>query len=902
MKKLILIDGTAIIYRSYYAFIKRPLINSKGMNTSAIYGTINTFIKLVSDFSAENVVISFDRKEPTFRHKMFDAYKANRPPMPDDLVSQLKPVTDFFNQINVPELSMPGYEADDVIATLAEKFKKDFEVLMITGDKDYLQLLDDNVSIFDPFKNKIKDLEYLKEKYDLRSEQFIDFLAITGDTADNIPGIKGIGEKGALKLLHEYGSLENIYENIDNISSKSIVKKLNESRENAFLSKELVKIDRNVPVNIVNDKQVEFKKENLLNSLSFLEKYEISSLVKRIRSIVPEESLFEMMGVQASSETGSLKLNYRLIGNNVEFDELVKILKNYDIIAIDTETTSVHPVEAEIVGVSLSTDSCGYYIPLAHQMFINLDTEYIVNTLKDTLKGKMLIGHNIKYDMQIFEKYGWIIENSVFDTMIASYLIDPQMMQHNMDKCAERELNYETIPISNLIGKGKKQITFDLVDVHTAAKYAAEDAFITYKLYEVYSKRLNELDLVSLYDNIEIPLIKVLEKIESTGVYVSEEILGNLAKEAGARLAELTKWIYDKAGYPFNLNSTQQLSKLLFEEMKIPPVKKTKTGFSTDNSVLEALAENHEIAEKIIEYRMLNKLESTYIKALPKLISPKTGRVHSSFNQTVASTGRLSSSNPNLQNIPIRSEFGRRIRNAFTVSDPDYVILAADYSQVELRVMALLSGDENLISAFRNNEDIHTQTASLVFNVAKEEVTSGQRAQAKAVNFGIIYGMGHVRLSKELNISRNDAKDFIDNYFSKFPAIKKYMDRQTEFVKANGYTSTLFGRKLYLPGINSDNSRTAGDAARVAINMPIQGTAADIIKLAMINIHEKTVDDHCIKMILQVHDELVFEVHKEKLEEATELIRTAMENVNIPDSSVPFKVDIGIGKNWFEAH
>ncbi len=902
MNRLILIDGTAIIYRSYYAFIKRPLINSKGMNTSAVYGTINTFIKLVSDFSADNVVISFDRKEPTFRHKMYKEYKANRPPMPDDLVSQLKPVSDFFREIDVLEISIPGFEADDIIASLAEKYKNDFEILMVTGDKDYLQLLDDNVSIFDPFKSNIKDLEYLQEKYEIKSDQFIDFLAITGDTADNVPGIKGIGEKGALKLLHEYGTLENIYENIDNIKSKSIVKKLEESRENAFLSKDLVRIDRHVPLNIKDDKQVEFDRKKLMNAVPFLEEYEISSLVKRIRSVVPEESLFEMMGVQEENGSDTIKLEYELIENNSEFDELVQILRKHDKVAIDTETTSVHPVEAEIVGISVSTDSCGYYIPLSHKMYVNLDKGYVIESLRKNLKGKMLIGHNIKYDMQIFEKYGWVIDNKIFDTMIASYLIDPQLMQHNMDKCAERELNYETVPISNLIGKGKKQITFDLVDVPTAAKYAAEDAFVTYKLYEVYNRRLKELELVELFENIEIPLVEVLKSMENTGVFVSEEILGNLSKEAGARLSELTKWIYDKAGYPFNINSTQQLAKLLFDEMKIPPVKKTKTGYSTDNSVLEKLAENYEIAEKLIEYRMLNKLESTYIKALPKLISGRTGRVHSSFNQTVASTGRLSSSNPNLQNIPIRSEFGRRIRNAFTVSDSDYVILAADYSQVELRVMALLSGDENLISAFRNNEDIHTQTASLVFNVTKEEVTSGQRAQAKAVNFGIIYGMGYVRLSQELGISRNDAKAFIENYFAKFSAIKEYMDRQTEFVKSNGYTSTLFGRKLYLPGINSTDNRTAGDAARVAINMPIQGTAADIIKLAMINIHDQIIDNPCIKMILQVHDELVFEVHKDKLEEAKSLIKTAMENVEIPNSSVPFKVDIGTGVNWFDAH
>ncbi len=902
MSRLILIDGTAIIYRSYYAFIKRPLINSKGMNTSAIYGTINTFMKLVSDFSADNVVISFDQKEPTFRHKMYKEYKANRPPMPDDLIGQLKPVSEFFKEVNVLEISIPGFEADDIIASLAEKYKSEYEVLMVTGDKDYLQLLDDNVAIFDPFKNSIKDQDYLREKYDLRSDQFIDFLAITGDTADNIPGIKGIGEKGALKLLHEYGNLENIYENIGNIKSKSIVKKLEESRENAFLSKDLVQIDRQVPLNIDNDEQIEFHRKDLLNAVSFLEEYEIGSLVKRMKSLIPQESLFEMMGVEEESDSSSLKLKYELVENNSDLEDLLEILKKCDSVAIDTETTSIHPVEAEIVGISISTETCGYYIPLSHQMYVNPDKDHVINSLKHALKDKTLIGHNIKYDMQILEKYGWVINNRIFDTMIASYLIDPQLMQHNMDKCAERELAYETIPISQLIGKGKKQITFDLVDVPTAAKYAAEDAFITYKLYEVYSRRLKELDLVDLFENIEIPLVEVLKSMESTGVYVSENILGNLSREAGARLSELTKWIYDTAGYPFNINSTQQLSKLLFEEMNIPPVKKTKTGYSTDNSVLEKLAENHEIAVKLMEYRMLNKLDSTYIKSLPRLIAANTGRVHSTFNQTVASTGRLSSSNPNLQNIPIRSEFGRRIRKAFTVSNPEYVILAADYSQVELRVMSILSGDENLISAFRNNEDIHTQTASLVFNVPKDKVTSGQRAQAKAVNFGIIYGMGHVRLSQELNISRNDAKAFIENYFAKFPAIKKYMDTQTEFVKSNGYTSTLFGRKLYLPGINSRDNRTAGDAARVAINMPIQGTAADIIKLAMINIHNQIINNSDIKMILQVHDELVFEVHKDKLGEAKSLIKTAMENVEIPNSSVPFKVDIGTGINWFEAH
>ena len=910
-KKLYLIDGTAFIYRAFFAFIRNPLYNSKGQNTSAIFGTINSFIKLVEDFKPEHIAISFDRKEKTFRHKMTDTYKANRPPAPDELHQQVEPIKEFFAAIGLQDISKAGYEADDTLATLAEKYKDKFDIVIVSGDKDFAQLVEDRVTLFDPKKNITMNTEKIIEKYGITPEQFIDYLSICGDSADNIPGVKGIGPKGASKLLNEFETLDGVYENLDKIKANGILEKLTEHKEDAYLSRKLVTIIRDVPIEIEN-KELTFDKDKLKNGLDFLNNFELSSIAKKIEKLLfqpnTEPETKEVLSFTREfdfNENGTeLKYQTILTDTKESFAQLLSSLDTVKIVAIDTETTSKDPHLAELVGISICADiSRSYYIPLQHQMAQNLEVDNVLTQLKKILKGKILVAHNFKYDLIVLENAGWKIEETFFDTMIAHYLINPTS-RHSLANCALEEFGHEMIPISELIGKGKKQITFDLVPTDQAAKYAAEDAYLTFKLYNNYLEELKKNKLYELFQTIELPLIFVLADMEKNGVFIDKKILTEFSKRNQKRLGELTKRIYDLAGSQFNLNSPQQLAKVLFEDLGIKAKKKTKTGFSTNISVLESLAKEHQIARLLIEYRQISKLESTYVSALPELINPKSGRIHSSFNQTVASTGRLSSSNPNMQNIPIRTEMGREIRKAFCASDNDHMILAADYSQIELRILAVLSDDEKMIAAFNNKQDIHRETACIVFNVPKEEVTPDQRRFAKIINFGLMYGMGSFRISQELEISRTEAKEFIENYFNKFPTIKEYLHSGIQQAIIDGFVSTIYGRKLFLPNLYSSNKMLAEGAKRVATNMPIQGSAADIIKVAMISLHEKIKNDEDIKMIIQVHDELVFEIKREKLEEAKKLIIEEMEKA-IPEkyrNIVPLIVDVGIGQNWYEAH
>lgn len=911
-KKLYLIDGTALIYRAYFAFIRNPLFNSKGENTSAIYGTINSFLKLLEDFKPEHIAISFDRKGKTFRNEISQEYKANRPPAPDDLISQVKPIQDFFQQIGLEEISCEGYEADDVLATLAQQNKDNFEqIIIVSGDKDFAQLVDDKIILYDPTKKKHIDRNAVIEKYNITPEQFIDYLAICGDSADNIPGIKGIGPKGAAKLLNEFGTLENIYDNIENITAKSIKTKLLENRDNAFLSQELAKIICDLKLDVHTDFSFEIKQ--LIGGYELMQKYELNSIAKRLKELAKiepklkkqqENLVFSDEFDFSDAEDTNKFFQAELIDSEIDFDKLLIELKKADKIAIDTETTGLDPIRAELVGISLCYDTeKAFYLPLKHQMAKNLNTDYVLRKLKETLAGKLLIAHNIKYDYHILKRAGWEIKNKVFDTMIAHYLIDPTM-RHSLDNCAKTEFNYQMTPIKELIGTGKKQITFDLVPTSQACEYAAEDANITFRLHDIFAERLKNLKLRNLFDTIEIPLFYVLAQMEENGVHLDVDLLSKLSKKNQKRIGELTNKIFKLAGTQFNINSPQQLGNVLFVTMGIPPVKTTKTGFSTDLAVLEKLAKDYEIARLIIEYRHLNKMESTYIKALPELINPETGRLHSSFNQTVTSTGRLSSSDPNLQNIPIRSELGKEIRKAFCAKDDEHVIIAADYSQIELRVLAMISGDEKMKKAFLENQDIHKETAAIIYNLPKEEITSDHRRYAKVINFGLMYGMGASRISKELSISRKEAGAFIENYFEKFPTIQAYIQNGIKQAHEFGYVSTIFGRRLYLPDLQSKNGMRRSAAERVAINMPIQGSAADILKLAMINLQKKLENHPEIKMLIQVHDELVFEVHKSELDFAKEIIRKEMENA-LPDnlkSEIPLLVDLGIGQNWLEAH
>jgi DNA polymerase-1 len=775
-------------------------------------------------------------------------------------------------------------------------------VCIVSGDKDFAQLVNGDITLFDPSKEVEYNTEQIIEKYGITPEQFIDYLAICGDSADNIPGVKGLGPKGAVQLLNQFGSLENIYQHLDEISSNSVRKKLQDSEKEALLSKQLATIKTDVEVPELSSRDMIFEKDKLVNALPFLKKYELHSIIEKLnlretpRKIVQEFDFGE--------EPEAKEFSALLIQTEEQFKKMVKKLSTKNEIAIDTETTGTDVRTAELVGISLCGDETeAFYISIAHQWTENLSNQFVYDALDKLLSEKLLIAHNWKFDYQILLNNGWKVDNEVFDTMLAHYLLEPNS-RHSLDFCAKAEFDFEMIPLTNLIGKGKKQITFAEVSVEEAAEYSAEDAFITFRLYPLFKERLIKSDLWALYKNIELPLLFVLADMENNGVFIDKHILHQISLENQKRMAELTKQIYDIAGYQFNLNSTQQLAKVLFEDLEITPIKKTKTGFSTNIDVLEQLAESHEIARLLIEYRQITKLESTYVSALPNLINERTGRVHSSFNQTVTTTGRLSSSNPNLQNIPIRSEQGREIRKAFAVESDDKVILAADYSQIELRLLAILAKDEKMLSAFREGKDIHRQTASLVFNIPMEEVSNEQRSYAKTINFGLIYGMGATRISKELNISRREAEQFIENYFAQFPTIKSFLDESVSKAKKAGYAETIFGRKLALPDIYSRNRMMQSEAERVSVNMPIQGSAADIIKIAMIHLHEKLKNKPAIKMIIQVHDELVFEVDKNNLEDAKILIRTEMENA-LPQEYkklTQLVVDIGTGKNWFEAH
>ena len=924
-QKLYLIDGTALLYRAHFAFIKNPLINSKGINTSAIFGVVNSFIKLLESKQTEYVAISFDRKAPTFRHELYDLYKAQRPPMPDELIAQIEPVKQFFNLIGLAEISLDGYEADDVLGTLAERFKAQFDIVLVTSDKDYCQLVDDAATLYDPMKDVHLDKSAVYAKYGVYPEQFIDYLALVGDSSDNIPGVKSIGPKTAEALLKQYQSLDGIYKNLDSMAPK-LQERLMAERDNAFLSQRLATIEKNVPLATPTIESLAFKPEDLRQAIPLLAEYEINAIKRKIESRYPaaaekpgmpvvddeDEIQADLFAVSTASEAvegdnaaPAEQAFEAILVSSLSFVQLLNSVKNAAIISIDTETDSLDPMQASLVGISLCVDSAkAYYLPLGHQMAENLAGKEVLKHLREALQGKLLVGHNLKYDLIVLERHGLILENPIFDTMVAAYILDPGTYAYSLDECALRELLHTMIPISVLIGKGKNHITFDLVDPHQACEYAAEDAWAAFMLYPIYRRKLDFSGMVNLFDNIELPLIRVLKTMEMQGVAIDCQILGQISHLINTELKKLVDTIYNYAGYEFNLNSTQQLAKLLFVEKKLPNRKKTKTGFSTDNSVLEELAEDFAIPATIMQYRQLTKLQSTYVSALPKMINPQTNRIHSSFNQTVASTGRLSSSNPNLQNIPVRTELGREIRKAFCARDSSHLIMAADYSQIELRLLALMSRDELLIEAFRNGMDIHKGTAAKIYNVPLADVTNDQRRAAKTINFGILYGMGQRKLSRDLGISQSEAKNIIESYFAQFPSIRNFISQCIAKARQEHFCETIFGRRLYLPNINSKHKGLASEAERVAVNMPIQGSAADIIKIAMIDINKQIAAKPQIRMILQVHDELVFEIPSGSEEEAKLLVRTAMENALPPEMQqiVQLKTDIGVGRNWYQAH
>jgi DNA polymerase-1 len=890
-KRLFLIDGSALAYRSYFAFIRNPLINSKGENTSAVFGFTNSILKIIREEKPDYLAVVFDTKAPTFRHEIFKDYKSTRAKMPDEMSEQLPRIREVAEGMNLPVLEVEGFEADDLMGTLAKKAKSEgMAVILVTGDKDFLQLVDEDVKVLNPRRAgeepELLDAAGVEKKLGVPPEKVTELLGLMGDTSDNVPGIPGVGEKTALQLIKQFGSLEGALKNADKVKRKNVQKGLKEHADLARLSKRLVTIDTRVPFEL-----------------------EISELERRDFDVPKLKEVFkELEFTRFLQDIGSLeeeeKVSYRIVRSEEELKALVSRLKEAGEFALDTETTSLNPIDAELVGISFShREKEAFYVPLGHtDEKSNLDRKLATKSLKELLEDEKMrkVGHNLKYDLEVLRQSKIELKGIYFDTMVASYLLDPSFRQHNLSHLALEHLDHQMIPISNLIGSGKNQKNFSEVPVKDACNYSCEDVDFTLRLKEVFSPKLSQLALEKLFFEVELPLVEVLAEMEMIGVSIDAAYLGELSKRMEKQLEDLSSQIYELAGKRFNINSPQQLSQVLFEDLKLPSVRRTakRTGYSTDIGVLETLAKEHPLPAVLLEYRQLAKLKSTYIDALPRLVNPRTKRIHTSFNQTVTATGRLSSSEPNLQNIPIRTDVGRQIRKAFVPKTRDFLIMSADYSQVELRILAHFSQDQTLMNSFKKGEDIHNRTASEVFGVRIDRVTSDQRAVAKTTNFAIIYGVSAYGLSQQTDMTPKEAAMFIDVYFKRYPRVKEYIDQTIELVRKQGFVTTLLGRRRYIPEIDSSNRQKREFAERTAINTPIQGSAADLIKVVMIDI-EKELKKRKSKMILQVHDELVFEVHKDELDEVREMVRDKMENT--VDLEVPVKVDINSGENWLEA-
>jgi len=921
--KLFLIDAYALIYRSYYAFIKNPRVNSKGMNTSAIFGFVNSLEDVLKRENPTHIAVGFDPSGPTFRHEAFEAYKAQREETPEDIRIAVPYIRNIIDAYRIPIVEVPRYEADDVIGTIAKLAEKEgFDVYMMTPDKDYGQLVSDHIFQYRPkFGGDYEILgpTEVLAKYNLTSvEQMIDLLGLMGDSSDNIPGCPGVGEKTAQKLLTEFGSIENLLENTDKLKG-SLKNKVETHVEQIRFSKFLATIVTDVPIQFdptacireAPDKEklkeiyTELEFRNFINRLN-------DEGVKKTDAQPAQLSLFgDSFGeivtptLPDSDLLDISKVNhvYHLVDTEVKRKELAALLSSEKQFAFDTETDGMNPLTAKLVGMSFAVkEHEAWYVPVPESME---DAHEVLKPFIDVLQntGSIKVGQNIKFDMMVLRKYGIQVAGQLFDTMIAHYLLNPEL-RHGMDYLAETYLDYKTVPIESLIGpKGKNQGTMRNVPLDKICEYAAEDADITLQLRNLFAPKLTSEGLDSLFFDIEMPLVYVLADMECTGVTLDRNALKQSSGVLTKELKTLEQDIYQLAGVEFNINSAKQVGEILFDRLKIEEkAKKTKTGsYSTSEDILEKLRNKHPIVGKLLEYRGLKKLLSTYIDALPELINSGTDKIHTSFNQTVTATGRLSSTNPNLQNIPIRDEIGREIRKAFTSDNENCVFFSADYSQIELRIMAHLSGDKNMIDAFRSGEDIHAATAAKIYNISIDDVTSDMRRKAKTANFGIIYGISVFGLSERLNIPRAESKELIDGYFMTYPGVKDYMDKSIQLAKEKGYVETIYGRKRFLADINSNNAVVRGYAERNAINAPIQGSAADIIKVAMVHIYNRFEKDKLrSKMILQVHDELNFNVWKDELELVKKIVLEEMEGVI--KLEVPLIADFGVGVNWLEAH
>lgn len=922
-KKLFLLDAYALIYRAYYAFIKNPRINSKGLNTSAILGFTNTMLDVIKNQNPTHLAVVFDYPSTTFRQEDFTAYKANREETPEDIKKSIPIIMEVIKAFNIPILMKEGYEADDVIGTLSVMAEeRGFKTYMMTPDKDFGQLVTENVFMYKPGRGgkpaETWGVKEVCEKFEVENpKQVIDILGLWGDAVDNIPGIPGIGEKTAKKLISQYGSVEGLIEHADELKGKQKENVINFA-EQGLISKKLATIILDVPVEF-NEEDLIMCEPNKDKVIELFSELEFRTLAQRafgvsIQSTAPTEGQLDMFGTPETASFEETEVtefktlentehNYILVDTPEKRKSLIADLKKQKSICFDTETTSVEPLDAELVGFSFSFKKGeAYYIPTPQNFE---EAKAIITEFKSVLEDENIdkIAHNIKYDNAVLDKYDITVKGYFFDTMIAHYLIKPDM-RHGMDVLAETYLGYKPVSITELIGKkGKNQLNMADLEPEKIVDYASEDADITLQLKEIFEKEIKNSHVEKIYKEIEYPLISVLQKMEKEGVHLDKEALAVFSQELEVELKELENKIYTLSGEEFNIDSPRQLGEVLFEKMEIKAkVKKTKTGqYSTNEETLAKLTDKHEIFNVILDYRSTKKLKSTYVDALPLLINPKTNRLHTSYMQTVAATGRLSSVNPNLQNIPIRTERGREIRKAFIPRDDKHTLLAADYSQIELRIIAALSKDKDMIEAFSSGTDIHSVTASKVFGVSLNEVTRDMRSKAKMVNFGIIYGISAFGLSQRLSIPRKEAKEIIDNYFEEYASIKTYMDNSIATAREKGYVETLLGRRRNLSDINSNNAIVRGHAERNAINAPIQGTAADIIKLAMIGIDKAFTKQNLeSKMILQVHDELVFDVLKTEVEQVKEIVKHEMENaVKI---AVPLTVEMNTGNDWLEAH
>ena len=920
-KKLFLLDAYALIYRAYYAFIRAPRINSKGVNTSAIYGFVNTLEEVLKKENPTHIAVCFDPPGPTFRHEMFESYKAQREATPEVIRESVPVIKEIIQAYNIPIIEVLGFEADDVIGTLAKKAEKaGYTTYMMTPDKDYGQLVDEHTFMYRPKTMSagfdIMGPEEVKAKFEIKEvRQVIDILGLMGDASDNIPGCPGVGQKTAVKLIDQFGSIENLLEHTDELKG-ALKTKVEDNRQQILDSKFLATINTQVPVEF-DEKSLTRDPLNTQMLGEIFEKLEFRQLADRILKTAPkaaqtapvQRSLFDIFEdagtvVPEYSNLTSLKAlphTYHLVDNQDKRSDLIFKLKFRNLWAFDTETTGIDPISAELVGMSFACDeNVAYYVPIPDDQE---EAKKIVAEFKELFENEAIlkIGQNIKYDYIMLKRYGVEVKGKMFDTMIAHYLIQPEQ-RHNMDYLAEIYLKYQTIHIEELIGKGKNQLSMRQVALPVICDYACEDADVTLKLKNILEKELKKEGLENLFYEIEMPLVKVLAEMELAGVKIDKEALKETSVILTRKMQEIEQQVYEAAGTEFNVNSPKIVGEILFDRLKLDEkAKKTKTGqYSTSEDVLEKLTDKHPVVGLILEHRGLKKLLSTYVDSLPTLIDSKTGKIHTSYNQAVTATGRLSSSNPNLQNIPIRTDVGRELRRAF-IADEGSVFFSADYSQIELRLIAELSGDKNMIEAFLSGEDIHAATAAKIYKIPIQEVTREMRSKAKTANFGIIYGISTFGLANRLNIPRGEAKELIDGYFESYPEIKEYMDKSIEKAREQHYVETLFGRKRMLPDINSRNSVVRSYAERNAINAPIQGSAADIIKVAMINIDRRFHKEGIrAKMILQVHDELNFNVPENEKEKVQKIVVEEMENAY--KMRVPLIAECGFGKNWLEAH